>query len=140
MARRRVCLSVRSYCGGAPPASVTRAFDEDGEPRARAAIAGGALAFISVDERVELQTHFPAAHAEWIVLAVAMMGRRRPSSNGARDMQRDSRSVISNVALPACDLRLPSAISLDDRPCWQKMSFEPIFDVANESVTRNEQK
>jgi alkylhydroperoxidase family enzyme len=64
---------------GAPSASVTEALDGNTEPRARAAIAvarslSSVPATITDDERVELHRHFAAAHAEWIVLAVAMMG------------------------------------------------------------------
>jgi alkylhydroperoxidase family enzyme len=64
---------------GAPPASVTGLLDEATEPRARAAVAvARSLSSVPVaitdNERVELQTHFSTAHAEWIVLAIALMG------------------------------------------------------------------
>jgi alkylhydroperoxidase family enzyme len=64
---------------GAPPASIIGALDGATEPGARAAVAvGRALscvpAAITDDERGDLEAHFPAAHVEWIVLAVAMMG------------------------------------------------------------------
>jgi len=64
---------------GASPASVVGALDGAGEPRAHAAIAvGRALASVPAaitdDERADLEKHFPKAHVEWIVLAIAMMG------------------------------------------------------------------
>jgi alkylhydroperoxidase family enzyme len=64
---------------GAPPASVAAALAGDTEPRAHAAIAVARSlacvpATITDEERVDLQTRFPAGHVEWIVLAIAMMG------------------------------------------------------------------
>jgi alkylhydroperoxidase family enzyme len=62
---------------GAPPASIIGVATTD--PGARAAIAAARAlsrvpAMITDDERANLAVHFPAAHVEWIVLAIAMMG------------------------------------------------------------------
>jgi alkylhydroperoxidase family enzyme len=65
---------------GAPSSSVIEGvLDASIEPGARAAIAAARAlsrvpATITDDERANLAAHFPAAHAEWIVLAIAMMG------------------------------------------------------------------
>jgi alkylhydroperoxidase family enzyme len=64
---------------GAPSASIVDGLDAGTEPGARAAIAAARAlsrvpASITDDERANLAAHFPVAHVEWIVLAIAMMG------------------------------------------------------------------
>jgi alkylhydroperoxidase family enzyme len=64
---------------GASPASVIGAIDGGTEASARAAVAvARALscvpAAVTDDERTDLTARFSAAHVEWVVLAIAMMG------------------------------------------------------------------
>lgn len=64
---------------GAPRASIVGVIDGEGGPAETAAITAARTlscipAAISDGERADLAKLFPAAHVEWIILAVAMMG------------------------------------------------------------------
>ena len=64
---------------GAPPASIVGARDGSTDAGERAAITvaralSSVPASVTDAERAALAAHFPAAHAEWIILAIAMMG------------------------------------------------------------------